>query len=399
LRREDPESTRQGALAGTIAAVAYGVFRFGDGDTFVKTIDRTPRLFFDFVHYYLATASSFNIGENEANGYIYSPLLAIVLIPLTSMNPAGAMAIWGLVQAVAIAMLVLRTATMGPQGIVGGFASAILTLLSTATLHSLKWGQIGLILAVLMLESVVALARRQQILGGVLLGSAIALKFYPALVWPITLAMKRFKGAIATGLVTAGLLLLPSFYVLGLRRTRNFYRRLSEALTGSSDGFVGDPSSQAVDAWFRRTMDREPGGAAPVIGVVLVLVILVLVWSGRGRDGPGLVERNVLAGLALTCLVPFFVPTCWPLYFCTLPALILLTFEQWRIQPSSRVRLAALATLLVAGGMQTFPAVDAAGDWATYTRQGWLLIANLATVAWALASLAITRRSYARGQS
>lgn len=384
-------STHWGALGGTICAILYGIARFGDGDTFVRTVDRMPRLFFDFAHYYYATADSFRIGENEAGGYLYSPLLAILLIPLTALGPAAAMALWAALQALAISWLVLRTATIGPSGYLGGFASAFLTLMSTATLHSFKWGQVGLILALLMIESIVALARRRDLLAAGLLGCGIALKFYPGILWPLGVVLGRVKSSAASLAVTLALMFLPSFPVLGVRRTRNFYRRLMQSLADNSAAAASDPNSQAVGAWLRRTFDWDAGVAVYLIGVALVISTLGLAWFAHRRvDGRGSFASTLVAGLALTCLVPFFVPTCWPLYFCTLPALTLLTIEQWRERPGGGIRTAAMLLLAVAAGAQIFPAVDLVGGWAAYTHEGWLLLANLATVACALGWLAIS---------
>jgi|CXWL01.1.fsa_nt_gi hypothetical protein len=380
-------SVRYGALVGTLAALGYAIARFKNSDGFIAAVDRSPRLFYDFKHYYFATAQSFSVGENEAGGYLYSPLLAIALMPVAAWGYEFAMAFWAIVQALALSLLVLRTSTLGPPGAVGGFLAAVLTLLSAASLHSLKWGQVGLILGLLMLESIVALARRREWAGALLLGSAIALKFYPAIVWPLAAAMRRVKGALGAIAVSAVLLVLPSFLVLGSRRTRNFYRRLMDSLSDNSRAAAGDPSSQAVLAWLRREFDWDPGAGVAALGVGIGLLALVLLYVGNRGAGESSAERGILAGLLLTSLVPFFVPTCWPLYFCALPALTLVTAEQWRLRQPTPGRAAALVILVLSGVAQTFPAVDMAGGWARYAERGWLLMANLAVVACALAVL------------
>ena len=211
LPRSNP--VQRGALLGTLLAIAYGVARFGSSGGFVAAIDHTPRLFFDFVHYYYASAESLREGRGAASGYLYSPVLAIALIPLTSLGLELAMVAWAAVQALALALLVLRTAALGPPGVLGGFLAALLTLLSTATLHSLKWGQVGLILGVLILEGVIALARRRDLTAAVLLGSAIAIKFYPAIVWPLTAVLRRRRAAVGAFAVSAALLVLPPLLV------------------------------------------------------------------------------------------------------------------------------------------------------------------------------------------
>jgi hypothetical protein len=380
-------AVRRGALAGTLTALLYGVARFRSADGFITAVDRSPRLFYDFAHYYYATALTFGAGENEVGGYLYSPLLAILLMPVAARGFEFAMASWAVLQALALALLVLRTATLGPSGAIGGFLAALLTILSTASLHSLKWGQVGLILGVLMLESIVAFARRRELSGALLLGSAIALKFYPAIVWPLAAAMKRVKGALGAIVVSTALLVLPAFVVLGQRRTRNFYRRLMNSLSDNANAAASDPTSQAVAAWLRREFDWNPVVGVIVFGAVLGAIVLVLLYLGNRAPGPSSADRGILAGLLLTALVPFFVPTCWPLYFCALPALTLVAAGQWLRRASTLGRSLALVILALAGAAQTFPAVDLAGGWARYAEGGWLLVANLAVAACALGAL------------
>lgn len=380
-------AVRRGALFGTLGAITYGLVRFRSADGFITAVDRSPRLFYHFAHYYYATALTFRVGENEVGGYLYSPLLAIVLMPVAAGGFEFALAAWAIVQALALALLVLRTSTLGPSGAIGGFLAAVLTLLSTASLHSLKWGQVGLILGVLMLESIVAFARRRELSGALLLGSAIALKFYPAIVWPLAAGMKRVKGALGALLVSVLLLVLPAFAVLGTRRTRNFYRRLINSLADNADAAAADPTSQAVAAWLRRQFDWNPEEGAVVFGAGVGAMVLALLYFGNRNPGAPAAERGILAGLLLTALVPFFVPTCWPLYFCALPALTLVTARQWLGRASTAGRSLVLMTLALAGVAQTFPAVDLAGGWARYAEGGWLLVANLAVATCAFVAL------------
>jgi hypothetical protein len=238
-----------------------------------------------------------------------------------------------------------------------------------------------------MLESIVAFARRRELSGALRLGSAIALKFYPAIVWPLAAAMKRVKGALGAIVVSTALLVLPAFVVLGQRRTRNFYRRLMNSLSDNANAAASDPTSQAVAAWLRREFDWNPVVGVIVFGAVLGAIVLVLLYLGNRAPGPSSADRGILAGLLLTALVPFFVPTCWPLYFCALPALTLVAAGQWLRRASTLGRSLALVILALAGAAQTFPAVDLAGGWARYAEGGWLLVANLAVAACALGAL------------
>ncbi len=390
-------AVQRGALVGTLAAIAYCAARFRTAEGFVRNVDRAVRLSFDFLHYYYASAEALLAGLNPVPGYLYSPVLAIFLMPWTLLGPEPAILLWTVLQALPLWFLILRCAALGPSTAAGGFLAALLVLLSTATLHSLKWGQVGLIVGVVVLESVIALARRRERAAALLLGSAIALKFYPAILWPLALALKRWRAAAGAIVVAFALLWIPSLLVLGSRRTLRFYSRIARAISDVSLVAVNDGNSQAVVAWLRRQFHVGSASEVAIVGAVLVLLTLILVRLGADESPSSFqgteVERGILAGLSLNGLVPFFVVTCWPLYFCTLPALTLLTVERWRRRPSSKSRSLALGILGLSGLLQTFPAVDLAGGWDGYVDQGLLLEANLGVLLCAFVSLAPLRSS------
>ncbi len=389
-------SVQRGALLGTLAAIAYCVVRFRGAGGFVREVDRPVRLSFDFLHYYYASAEALWAGLNPVPGYLYSPALAIFLMPWTLLGPEPATLVWAVLQALPLWILILRCAALGPSTAVFGFLAALLVLLSTATLHSLKWGQVGLIVGVVVLEGVIALARRRERSAAVLLGSAIALKFYPAILWPLALALKRWRAALGAIVIASALLWIPSFLVMGSRRTLRFYSRIARAISDVSVVAVNDGNSQAVVAWLRRQFHFGDVSEVAIVGALLVLLTLILVRLGGGapESFQGTEEeRGIVAGLLLNGLVPFFVVTCWPLYFCTLPALTLLTVERWRRRESSKSRSMALGILGLAGLLQTFPAVDLLGGWDAYVDQGFLLEANLGVLLCAFASLAPMRSS------
>jgi len=396
LRRT--ESAQRGALLGTFVAIAYAVARFRDGEGFARAIDRMPRLFFDFLHYYYASADALRNGLNPVPGYLYSPVLAVFLMPWTLLGPDLATVIWALLQALALSLLVFRCVALGSPGAVGGFLAALLVLLSTATLHSLKWGQVGLIVGVAIMEGVMALARRRDGSAALWVGFAIGLKFYPAILWPLAPALRRWRASLGMIVTAAVLAWVPSLLVMGERRTERFYLRIARSFSDASPAALANPNSQAVVAWLRREFSVGGAGEVALLGALMVLATLVFARLGAEApessfQGPE-PERTVLAGLLLAALVPFFVVTCWPLYFCTLPGLTLLTVDRWRRRGPSVGRGLALGILFFSGLLQTFPAVDLVGGWDAYVERGVLLLANLAVVVCALVSLAPLTRPW-----
>lgn len=387
------DSALRGAFWGVLAALAYAVVRFRSGAGFASAVDGTPRLFYDFLHYYYASAEALVAGLNPVPGYLYSPALAILLMPSTLLGADLAMFFWAIFQGALLSLLVLRGVALGPEGVRGGFVSAFVVLTSAATLHSLKWGQLGLLIGVMMIEGVQALARRRERSAALLLGAAAALKFYPAILFALFLVRKRFLTLLFSALTAAALMWLPSLAVLGQRRTIRFYLRIARSFSDSAPSALADPNSQAVAAWLRRTFHQGSEAEAAMVGAFLALGAMVLLFRSEAAEfqGPG-GERTILAGLILAALVPFFVVTCWPLYFCTLPALTLLTLARFLRREPSWLRLTVLGILAAGAVLQTYPTVDLSGGWDAYVQRGYLLVANLAVTGCAFLSLAPLKR-------
>jgi hypothetical protein len=373
-----------GVTAGVVAALLCLGLRFGSLHQLAREIDHTPRLFFDFQHYYLATARAVSEGRGPAGGYLYAPTLAIGLVPLTSLPLKDAHLAWGIAQGAATLWLVARTALLAPPTFLFGFLSAFAVLLSAAFLHSFKWGQIGAILAALILEGLSTLRRPGW--SGAWLGLAIALKYYPVILAPLLVVTRRIRVAAWTAVSAALLLGVVPWLYLGERRFLRFYGRVGEALRTTAGQAIGDSNSQAIEAWFLRFAGVETGSIAPAVAGAFLLIALALLAARREGHPLG----PVVAGLATMSLVPFFITTAWALYFCLLPTLQVSLLGAWSARTSVAGRVFSVA-LLLALVAQSLPAIDAAGGWAEYARSGALLVANVATLAAALGFLAAAR--------
>ena len=143
-------------------------------DMIVRELDHCPVLMCDFEKHYLPQAQRLHNGVLEVvPGWFYPPLLVTLLIPFEMVGISfGA---WAAINVLTLLVLIGFTAK---ESKIHWFWCSILTIFSLSVLHSLKWGQVSLLINLL-----IVLSFRYH---NVFLALASALKVYP-------LAFKRIK--------------------------------------------------------------------------------------------------------------------------------------------------------------------------------------------------------------
>jgi hypothetical protein len=376
-----------GKPAGVVVALLAGVFLlhlvlWRSFEGFVTRIDHCPELFCDFVHHYYPTGKQVLQNAEPAFGYYYSPSFALVLSFVHRLTPPAALVVWGVMQSAAVALLALlavlwlRRAGAAP---LWQYAAIALTLTSFPVLNNFKWGQVSVLLVVLLLGGAYLLERARGAWAALLLAAAISIKFYPVAIlgWLVE------QGQVVTLLLTLGgvalLLLGVPFLLLGVSRTFGFYRGVQRGLAEATGWVATDYNSQYFPHVTCRYLGRRPKHLIRLfaqIGALAVLVYVGLVWW-RGRPA-----REEQAGrdperLSPYFLVqPFLLPTSWPHTLAYLPFVQL--GELWLSRQARsrgwRVALAALIGLSVVLSnvvfFRLFP------DRLVYNRWGMLFFAN-----------------------
>jgi hypothetical protein len=270
-------------LAATIAAQLAVVF----------TVDVRPGLIVvDFHNAYYPAAEHVLGGESpyreagadlsDRMAYVYPPLTAVLVSPLTLLPPERADLLWLmlLINALAAALLL--------SGVRSRTALA-LAVIALPTLSALQTGSVTLVLAVLL-----ALAWRYRdspAVAGSCIGLAVALKLFvwPLIVWLV--ATRRYRAAaIATAGAAVGLLSVLPF--MSLRD----YLAMADDLSALS----------APDSYTLYALFSELGAPHQLAQVGWLAVGLGVLVAGRRSFG-----LCVLASLLLT-------PIVWMQYFALL---------------------------------------------------------------------------------
>jgi hypothetical protein len=179
--------------------------------------------------------------------FVYPPVFAVAFAPFTMLSLDGAFAVWlGVLFAALIAAIWVLVSTLLPQARPYRLQLALILAAVAAVFNPVRTifitGQVDLIILLLLALALRSFLRRQDVLTGVLLAAAIAIKptigfFVLFLLWK-----RAYRAAIVCCGLAGALLLLP-FGVAGGLPTLLDYAAVSSYL--SSAGFDVSPINQS----------------------------------------------------------------------------------------------------------------------------------------------------------
>ena len=316
----------------------------------------------DFGAYYLAALAlaggespfDANVASRLANAagvdshspYIYPPLLAVVIRPLTALPYRVAALVWILMSAAALfaALWLLRPVVQIPWRIYGWVCAAALFLPSAH--HTLQHGQITNLLLLLIVVGVLGSGPA----GAVWLGVASALKVFPATL-AVVYALSGRAAALAVMAGSAAILTLTGA-IAAPAATADFMQRVGPQL--AADRRLA-PNNQSVFAVLARLFEAQwfvrPIVDAPAAGLVASYVAVAVVtgltvstlWSIRRATDPMADVARMSLALAATLIVS---PIVWDHYYVLLllPAAVLYRASG---EPAVMTQLLAGAVLLL----------------------------------------------------
>lgn len=340
--------------------------------------------------------------------YVYPPLLAVLLLPLTLLPPATATSVWTLLNlllepaCIALTLsLIARLPALraiwraGDTGVGGGSASSaagrdiglaiyglalILSLLYDPFINGIALGQASVAIDfLLLLAPWLALRGHERAAGGVL-ALAVWLKVLPLalLVYFALSGRWRIVRVALAGIAALGLALVPVIGVGGLLATRFVLTNGSDA----SAQFDNEALRQAP-IWIAALFGGRPSALAGALGYVLIAVVagaftlgMLRVRRARGAAAsaaqrrPRLSVTELLGYLWALCTMVLVSPITWMHhYIWLLPAFTIAGALALRGPLAVNRRLSALLVIALAlGYLCTFSplplAYDATGTFA-----------------------------------
>jgi hypothetical protein len=338
----------------------------------------------------------------RASGYVYPPLLAVVLaLPVRlGLSDQGVWLLWNVLGCAAVLWMGyelnrgLRKRSDWPGTLV--FAAA--TLLGAVVTYDLALGQADVLVTALAVGAC-GLCLRRNPWAALPLGAAIAIK--PTM--GVLLLVWLWKGdwrAVARGAAATAALLVAPFAVVGARATQEYvtFLTLWNAFNANAEYINQSPYGMLLRL-FTPNVYTQPLLAAPwLVTTVRVAVILgAALWWMRAvprRETPdrALAMGECLLALPLTLI---FSPLAEDIHYCALlPALVGLGYLAWSRglarHPASWVLWAALAffcipriqEFVLPDHLFTLPGQNdpAIGPMIVLLRSGALLYGALATL-------------------
>jgi alpha-1,2-mannosyltransferase len=364
--------------AGLAVVLAWYAWMWGDGATFARSIDRCPILFADFHAHYRPIGEAVLTSGLPRPDFYYSPFFALLLVPFARLPDAAAVALWGLLQGLAVALLVFAPAALArgasPALRIG---HALVVLTAFPTLHNFAWGQVSVPLTALAAGAFLLRERGRPWAAGVLLAVAIAIKFYLAVLVVYFVARRDVRALVACAVGCAVFLLAVPVLALGAEMTSIWYRDVAHRLTLVQDAIALDPNSHYAPSVLARLFGIDPAVGTWASRALALGCLLLAMLACRRRP----VHAPLLAFALLQAAVPLLVPTSWPHYFAFLPAGCLALATLATARSSTRVRGALLMSIAACVAFASVFWFRGHSGWQSYASAAWLLWADLLLLA------------------
>ena len=258
-------------------------------------------------------------------------------------------------------------------------SGTIIFFMSFPVLHNFKWGQISILITLLIIGSLFAYSKNYKRTAAFLLAFAASIKYYPVL-FILYFLLKRDWRFITTFIIfTALLMLIIPFMAIGLSETITFHCLTKDALL-ESDWVITDCNSQYITHVFKRIFPFMPDSAGidlfvSLLGIGLVGCNIGLVSAVQRK---GAIFSPVFCFSLIFLSLPLLVITSWPHYFVFLP-FCQLTFIKIVFQINQQLwkRLLLLSTVALSIILSNVVFFAQCPHWTAYSYWGCLFFSDI----------------------
>lgn len=285
--------------------------------------------------------------------YLYPPLLADLIVPLTVLSPLAALLVWEILNLFMIASVSTALRQMLDMKFIGSFGLiSAAVLLFRPTLNSLYWGQITILLTVLLIIGFEFYINGSKRMAALLFALAIAIKLIPIIVIIPLIAWRDWKSLrLLAGWCIA---ILAFLWIVNGGSALGIYFFHELPVMANGDLGNGDfENNRSLGNFFFKCLAQPRGvlSSIEVVWLVRILSVLALCWSGwlsQPKAGENLTNRQrseiFIIFLLLACaLSPYSWLYAWAL---SAPAVVMFCKRSWYQRASSVEMIFFVAFLL-----------------------------------------------------
>lgn len=366
-----------------LAAMAVLIFLYyrvvwGGVPGLVVALDHCRELYCDFVRQYYPTGRELLISGRPSNGYFYSSFFALLLVPLGHLDHGAAVSWWSVAQLIGVGLLLLPALNYYPRSRAAFSLYVVLLALSMPLLHNLKWGQVSSLVTGGVFAALFLYQRGRAGAAAVVLGLAVAIKYYVAVVAFYFLVRRDWRFLVVLAAAFSLFWLLIPTVVLGPEGNWSFYQTVRERVAHALATWMPeDINAQYMPSVVGRWLGTGAGrGVWRLLGYGVFLANLAAVARLIRRGIPRAAEWAVAL---LFLSLPFAIETSWPHYFVYLPFAQTLAWSELSNLPATERRRRWYLWLLLALSiiLASMPFFQLVGRWQDYSRLGVLFVANL----------------------
>ncbi|WP_238009586.1 glycosyltransferase 87 family protein [Dactylosporangium sp. AC04546] len=304
-------------LALLVALVAYGHWWYGNRHQFFDL-----GIYRQAVNWWLDGHDLYDFTKPDdtqgALGFTYPPFGALVLVPFGVLPWGGAVALYAVVTIGAVALTTWWL--LAPVARDKAFAM-ILALTVISALEPIRetytFGQINMVLVLLVLTDLLVLLPRGSKWAGVLVGLAAAIKLTPAIFIVYLLLSRRYRAGLTAIASAAGATLLTA--AIAPRASWDFWT--SALWKGEGLGNAAYTFNQSLFGMLARLDD-------PPNRIVWAALVLLMAGYGLWRARKAALAGNEVVGLTLAGIVGCLAsPITWAHHlYWFVPALVVLWY-------------------------------------------------------------------------
>jgi len=316
-------------------------------------------------------------------GYFYTTFFALLLAPVGAQPLPAAMILWEALQLMSLIALWFVPARLLELPPLATVLYAGLCTISFPILHTIKWGQISILMTVCVITAFLAYKQDRRILAGILLGFATAIKMYPGYFMIYFVLKRDVRTCVSFVLSTLFFYLVLPATIIGFDNWLAFEKTTGEAIA-SAAWISNNINSQYIvhfglrwfDILFERTANGNVAKALEMLGYGIALSCIAVVWLLQKSAAA---KRILLSLVALFLVIPFALKTSWPHYFVYLPfcqaaVLSYLASHSRQFGLPGKVLFVFPMLSMLFSSMVVF---NTFANWALYNGFGMLFLANL----------------------